>query len=65
MSDLQLLTREQLAETLGMTVRQVRHFTSTGKIPVVRLGHSFVRYRLESVMKAIAAAEVPAVKLRK
>ena len=56
-----LLTKEKLAEELGLPVRTVRTHTDTGKIPFKHLG-KLVRYRLAAVSEAIDEFERPAVK---
>jgi excisionase family DNA binding protein len=52
-----LLTKSQLAERLGMTVRGVECLVARRKIPVCRLGHRTVRFSWPKVLAALAKLE--------
>lgn len=54
------LTKAQLAERLGLTVRGVETLTKRRKLPVIRLSHRCVRYDWEKVERALDACEIPA-----
>ena len=51
-----LLSPEQMAHYLGVTVRFVRKLTNSGKIPAIRVG-KLPRYRLEDVIQALRAVQ--------
>ena len=48
----QLLSREQVAALLAISVRSVRRYTDTGRLPSVHIGRN-VRYRLVDVERLI------------
>jgi excisionase family DNA binding protein len=55
----ELLTAQELARELKITVDTVWRYTRTGRIPGVRLGARDYRYRLPEVMAALACASTP------
>ena len=55
-----LLTKQQLADELGMPLEGVQALTRQKKISVIRLGHRTVRYRLEQVREDLQRLEVKA-----
>jgi len=44
-----LINREQVAKMLGVNYHTVLRLESRGLLPCVRLGHRFIRYRVEDV----------------
>lgn len=58
--DQRLLTRQQLAEVLGLKAAGVISLTRKKKIPVLRISHRCVRYDLKKVLAALAKFEVEA-----
>jgi excisionase family DNA binding protein len=55
-----LLDYHGLSEALGLPVRTLRHLTSRGVIPHLRLGHKLVRFQPSRVEKALLRREVRA-----
>lgn len=55
----QILTREQLAEVLGMSVEQIRRLTRDGLIPHHRIGAATYRYYLPDVLSATRVTKHP------
>ena len=53
-----LLNTQELATALGESVRTIISWRHNHVIPVIDLGHRSKRYRLESVMAALAKREV-------
>jgi excisionase family DNA binding protein len=51
-----LLRKQEVAHLLQISVRTLEGFTNSGEIPCVRLGRS-IRYRLDSVERAIQSLE--------
>lgn len=56
-----LITKEQLAEHLGLKVRGIQTLTERGVIPVYKISHRCVRYDLTRVMEALQHCEHPEV----
>ncbi len=56
-----LLTKEELAGVLKCSERHVERLVSRRRIPIVRLSTRCVRFRLGSVMNALAKIETEAV----
>ena len=54
-----LLTAQELARELKVTVDTVWRYTRKGKIPSLRLGPRDYRYSLEDVLAALASASAP------
>ena len=48
-----LLTAAQLAEKLGVCIDTVRRWTREGKIPRLRVGAKWTRYKLGEVLKSL------------
>lgn len=48
-----LLTREELAERLGVSPITIGLWSRQGKIPTRRFSHKVVRYSLEAVVSAL------------
>ena len=57
-----LLTGPQLARILGVSLRTVEQWSSTGVIPKIRIGTRFTRYRLHKVRAAIDRHETAVLK---
>jgi excisionase family DNA binding protein len=55
-----LLDYHGLSEVLGLPVRTLRHLTSRGVIPHLRLGHKLVRFQPSRVEKALQRREIRA-----
>lgn len=56
-----LLTAEQLAARLNLSVQQVHRLSASGRIPRYKLGHRTVRFNLDEVLAALQApASTPA-----
>lgn len=53
----QLLTYEQAAELLGISVRELRRLVSAGLVRAVRLGYRTVRFRPVELDKFVARNE--------
>ena len=53
----ELLTAEQVAESLGISIDQVKRRTASEKWPHVRFSTKTIRYRAEHVEAIIAAHE--------
>ncbi len=53
---MELLTAQDLARELRITVDTVWRYTRMGRIPCVRLGDRDYRYRLADVLASLAAA---------
>jgi len=60
---LPLLTRNELAPLLGLTVRGIDSLTKRRVIPVVKLSGRAVRYDIEAVQEALKARTVEAITL--
>lgn len=58
---LKLLSKADVAEALGVTVRTIDRFISTHRIECIKVGRS-VRFRPESVESFLKAATVPVAK---
>jgi hypothetical protein len=56
-----LLTKAELAEKLGLTIRGVECLMAKKKIPVLRISSRCVRFCLPKVEAALDAYEVKAV----
>lgn len=54
-----LLTAQELAGHLGVSVSQVQRLSAQGKIPRYELGHRTIRYDLAEVRAALAASGAP------
>jgi excisionase family DNA binding protein len=54
-----LITAQELAEALGVSVETVWRYTREGRIPHVELGNRQYRYRLEQVMSALDSTAAP------
>ena len=48
-----VVTAEQLAHELGTCTQTIRRWTNAKKIPVLRMGRSFVRYRRADVFAVL------------
>jgi excisionase family DNA binding protein len=55
-----LMTADEVAELLGVTSAWVYAQSRAGRIPTVRLGQRYYRYRREAVEAWIASCEVGA-----
>jgi DNA-binding transcriptional MerR regulator len=60
MANLGLLTGQELAEATGFPHRTIQHWTQTGLIPVVYIGHRTLRYDLEAVRAALVKRTIVA-----
>ncbi len=58
---MELLTAQDLARALKITVDTVWRYTRTGRIPCVRLSDRDYRYRLADVLASLTAASLEAV----
>ncbi len=56
-----LLTAQELADLLQLTVAQVHRLAKRGTIPRYRMGHRTHRYDLDEVLAALREPETPAV----
>ena len=56
-----LITKQELAEYLACSTRQVEKLTASGRIPARKLGRRMVRYSLERVEAALAKYDVQAI----
>lgn len=54
-----LLTTEQLADRLQVSVEHIRRMTAAGQLPHLRLGPRRVRYELPAVLDALRVAREP------
>ncbi len=54
-----LLTAQELARHLGVSVSQVQRLSAQGKIPRYELGHRTIRFDLAEVRAALAASGAP------
>ncbi|MEW5784034.1 MAG: Uma2 family endonuclease [Bacillota bacterium] len=54
-----LLTAQELAEILSLSVDTIWRYTRQNKIPVVELGEKQYRYKEEAVLAALAAGDLP------
>lgn len=54
---MELLTAQELAAQLRLTVDTVWRYTRTGRIPSVRLGPREYRYQLPEVLQSLATVE--------
>lgn len=45
-----LLRRQQVADVLNISTRTVRRWEAQGKIPVIKLTRSCIRYRVKDIM---------------
>jgi hypothetical protein len=59
--DGKLLTEEQLANVLEISIYNVRHLRHRKKIPFIRLEHRSIRFDLPKVRKALEKYEVEEV----
>ena len=57
-----LLTGKQLASRLGVSLRTVEQWSSTGVITKIRIGSRFTRYRLHKVQAALDRYETAVLK---
>ena len=55
---LELLTREQLALKLGVSVRTIVRWEKAKRLPVIRLSERTLRYSLQSVKRALEKREL-------
>jgi len=60
--DRALLTRKELAKTLGLSTRSIDNLQRTKKIAFIRLSRRCVRFSLAAVLRALARFEVKGVK---
>ena len=56
-----LQTEAEIAAALGESERTIRTWRQAGVIPAVVLGHRTVRFKLDTVLKALAKREVKEV----
>jgi excisionase family DNA binding protein len=56
------LTIRELSDALGISVRTIRTLTAQRKLPVIRLGHRTIFYRLDAAVAALGKFEVEAVR---
>ena len=56
MSEAELLTAEELAETLHIRPSTVREWARRGRIPTVRLSPKVVRYSVAAVVQTVSNA---------
>ena len=56
-----LLTEEQLAEKLQMSVSQLRKLRYSKKIPFFRIGYKSIRFDFQRVLSALDRLEVKEV----
>jgi hypothetical protein len=59
--DQYLLTKQQLAPRLALTVRGVESLVATGKIPAIRISGRCVRFSWPRVLAALHKFEVEAI----
>jgi len=52
-----LITKKQVAEVLGIHPRTVTRLVTEGRIPVIRVGRTAVRFRLSDVLAALECRE--------
>ena len=64
MSSLKLISDQQLADALGLTVETVRWLRKNHRIPAIQLGYRTFKYRLDDVESAIMRREIKAVGLK-
>lgn len=57
LTNVTLLTRRQVAETLAISLRTVDELIRTGDLPVVRLGGKSVRFRPAAIQLFVEASE--------
>lgn len=57
-----LLTGKQIASWLGVSLRTVEQWASTGVIPKIRIGTRFTRYQLFRVQAALSRYETATLK---
>ena len=50
-----LVGKQAVADYLDVTVRTVSDWTKFQKIPSIRIGKKYVRYRLEDIAKALGS----------
>lgn len=55
MENQSLLTKQEIAERLGVGVRAVDGMVRAKRIPFIRLGHRTLRFNWSEVEKAVAA----------
>jgi excisionase family DNA binding protein len=48
-----LVRKQAVADYLGVTLRTVETWTKLRKIPSIRVGHKFIRYRLQDISQAL------------
>jgi excisionase family DNA binding protein len=56
-----LVNSKQLAAELGQSLRTIRSWTQTRRIPFLRLGHRTVLFSPEKVLLALEKFEIKAV----
>jgi excisionase family DNA binding protein len=54
-ANFKLLTKSEMAQVLGVTIRTLEHYMYHGKLPFLRLGSRTVRFDLEMVMSHLKA----------
>lgn len=52
-SEEKLLTYQELADKIGISVSTLRRMVRKGKIPSIKLGHQIVRFHYATVLKHI------------
>ncbi|MBT6958933.1 MAG: helix-turn-helix domain-containing protein [Opitutae bacterium] len=57
-----LFTKQQLADYLQISIRQLEKLVDAKKIPVTRLGKRCVRFDPDSVKQALSLLEIKAVR---
>jgi excisionase family DNA binding protein len=61
-TETKLFTKQQLADYLQISVRQLEKLVDARKIPVTRLGRRCVRFNIQSVNQALGLLEVQAIR---
>jgi hypothetical protein len=64
MSSLKLISDQQLADALGLEVKNIRWLRKNHRIPAIKLGYRTFKYRLDDVEAAIMRREIKAVGLK-
>ena len=56
----EIITREEVAKILGVSLTQVERFKKAGKLPYIKLAHKCVRYRRSDCEKLLEAYTINA-----
>ena len=54
----EIITRDEVAKILGVSLTQVERFKSMGKLPYIKLAHKCVRYRRSDCEKLLEACTI-------